>query len=503
MRHHITEDPKLPCYTHPALRHLSEALKVVNDVWNGLYAIKADYLPRSYSEPPVAYSDRLSRSVFNNKFRGQIESISGLLTAFEIDGLPASFDRAIADGLGIDGQGSDFKSLLRTADEMALRDGNCYILANNPQLSPDEAQGRTAADPATTPQYTLIDRRNVLNWRVEQRGGVPVLTQVTILFDREMPEGDYGYTVKPLYYTFRLVEGGVSLTVSEISDRGIALTLDQRNAPLERIPLHSYPDITEPFPCKDKPQLPYLLKSALLNVKLFQQDSSLDTIQYRVNAPTVYRISSLPFEERPPIIFGPNHVIELMRDTAVGTAGTDEVGIVEISGAGVEALRASIEQTKREIDEEGVGFMVGGAVQRSATEAYLSATRATATLKGWARAKTAAIAAIIQDWCLFTGEDTGAVEIASDEAILEQPLDAAELGQLLATWQAGGIDQETFLELLRMGRQLPPGAKIQEILDRVRAERDAAMPNPAAIANGILLGESSEPTNEQAQSELP
>jgi hypothetical protein len=482
-------DPSLPNYHDPALKKLQPALKLCFDVWNGLYGLKADYLPQASREPRAAYDDRVNRAVFNNKYRAQVESISGLLTAFDVEGYPASFEQAEADGLYLDGNGSDWTSFLRQADELALRDGLVYVLTNNVQLSPEDAATRTAADRRTYPQWTLVDRRNVINWRGELRNGSMVLTQVTIVMHRDQTVGSYGSISEPYYHTFRLLpgDGGVSLTVARISDRGAVDIVDERTAPVQRIPLQAYPDVTNPFPHDGDLQLPYLLKAAELNIKLFRQESSLDTIQYRVNAPTVYRVSSMDFTQRPPIIFGPNHVIELMRDSNTTAAGEDSVGVIEITGQGIAELRESCNETRRAIDEEGVGFIGGGSVQRSATEAYLAATRASASLNGYARAKSQAVKALVADWCLFTGEDPSDVEVEMDQSVLEMPLDAQEMGALLGLWQAGAIDHQTLLELLRMGRQLPPGVDIEEIMQRVAAERDAAMPTTPEVINGILM----------------
>jgi hypothetical protein len=280
-----------------------------------------------------------------------------------------------------------------------------------------------------------------------------------------------------------------------LSDRGEAVPVQEMTAPIERIPLIAYPDISAPFPSDLDPQLPFLLKAAELNIKLFRQESNLDTIQYRVNAPTVYRVSDLPFDQRPPIVFGPNHVIELSRNPEGGSA--DEVGVVEIGGSGIQSLQTSIEQTKREIDEEGVGFLGGGTVERSATEAWLSATRASASLNGFARTKAQAILSLIRDWCLFTSEDSSGAQVVQDESLLTQPLDAQEMGSLLNLWSQGAIDHRTLLELLKMGKQLPPNTDVEEIMERVQAEKANAMPTPLAISNGILIEEQANASDER------
>jgi hypothetical protein len=483
---HLSGDAKLPSYCHPLYNAAKPALDVTEAVWNGLYGKKADYLPRSPQEPVPAWNRRVESAVFNNKFRGQIESISGLLTAFDMEDLPPSFNLAEEDGLGLDGNGSDWKGFLRTADELALRDGLVFILTNNALLDPDAAEMRTMADPPTHPQFTIIPRRRVLNWRHINRGGIMVLSQVTIMVDTVVDMDEFGATTRPFYHVYRLEESGVSRTIYEVNDRGnIILIQDPQLVEIDVIPLVTYPDITNPFPTTDGLLLPYLLKTAELNLKLFKQESLLDTIQFRVNSPTVYRISGMPFEDRPPIIFGPNHVIELMRDTGGTTTGQDQIGIVEIAGSGIAALAEAVEKTKREIDEEGVGFLGGGTIKRSATEAYLSATRASASLNGFARAKEQAVMALVADWCRFTGEEIGDAALSMDQSVLEQPLDAAEMNTLFQITQGGLLDHQTFLELLRMGKQLPPSISIDEILQRVEEEKEKALPQPAALQNSL------------------
>jgi hypothetical protein len=73
------------------------------------------------------------------------------------------------------------------------------------------------------------------------------------------------------------------------------------------------------------------------------------------------------------------------------------------------------------------------------------------------------------------------------------PLDSGEMGQLLSIWQAQGIDHQTFLELLRLGRQLPPSIDIDEILERVESEKAAAIPEPASLQNGMIGMDMPEP----------
>lgn len=473
----------LPNYKHPELVRLEECLQLLHDTYNGL-PNKSAYLPKAEREPNTAYKRRLERSFFNNKIRPIIDSNAGLLTAFDVSGLPASLE--LAEG-NVDGKGTGLKAWVAAANVAGLRDDAVYVLT---QLDPSDTP-RTLADDLERPRlprWALIDRRNILNWRLSYDDGATTLEQVTILTHADVKDGLYGVKSELRYNVLRRVPGGVENAVYSLGEKNeLFLVQEPQVLPISRIPLRPWPNNPDFFP-KGKPPF---AKAAELNIKLFLQESSLENIQYRVNAPTFWRRSSLEFNQRPPFIVGENYVIELMAGDA--GVGADDVGVLEIDGAGIAALAAAIEQTKQDIQAEATGFVSGTPVSRTATEAYLSSAQMAATLNGWARRMSAALQGCIDDWCMFTKEDASTFELQIDHSILEQPLDAQEMQSLLGLWQAAAIDHRTLLELLRMGRQLPPSADIDEILERVAQEfsRDTQTPEasnavlePAAPAEG-------------------
>ena len=468
----------LPSYKHPDYQKMSAVLQLLHDVYNNLQDCKDAYLPKAQKEPEQAFEARVKRSVFNNKTRLIIDSNAGLLTAFDVSGAPSTLEAAQSN---VDMRGSDLKSFVFKANVMGLRDHCCYVLTMQ-----DDVEGeRTAADDIESPRrpcWKLIDRRNVLNWRVAYEGEQLVIEQVTLLMYEDVADGAYGLKAEPRYHVLKRVDGAISHRVFSIEQtNGVeaAVLIEERVVPIPRIPLTPYPDVADPFPVG----IPEFLKAAELNLKLFRQESTLDNIQYRVNAPTFWRRSRLDLGDRPPFIAGENYVIELY--AADGVHGDDEVGVLEISGEGIAALQQSAEETKTDIEAEGLGFISGARVQRTATETYLSGAQVSASLNGKARQISSALQRMAEDWCLFTGEDASQFAIEMDHSLLEMPLDAQEMAQLLGLWQSGAIDHRTLLELLRMGRQLPPSADIDLILERVAEEvaQQTAAPN---ISNGVM-----------------
>lgn len=472
----------LPNYEHPTLKKLTPALRLLLDCYEGLYDKKEQYLPKAQKEPDEAYKKRVERAVFNNKLRPMIDSNGGLLTAWDASGLPPTLEAAKEN---VDNQGASFKSFVYAANVAGLRDHCCYVLTMMEPSSGDRTQADEQASPRR-PYWKIIDRRNILNWRVRYEGGRPIIEQVTIQMLEPVSDGKYGSKAEPRYHVLTRTEGGVTHAVHTINEKGeVGDVGTTQTISISRIPLVAYPDPGDPFP----DAIPSFYKAATLNIKLFREEATLGNIQYRVNAPTFWRRSSLAIgkdgsgkPQRPPFIVGESYVIELM--AADNVNGPDEVGVLEIDGAGIAALMKSVEETKNDIESESLSFLSGSAVMRTATEAYLSGAQMSASLNGKARQMSAGLKRMVEDWCMFTKEDPSAFDIQMDHSLLEQPLDAQEMVGLLKLWNDDAIDHRTLLELLRMGRQLPPSADIDEILERVEQQRQRQTAAPV-VPNGL------------------
>ena len=127
-------------------------------------------------------------------------------------------------------------------------------------------------------------------------------------------------------------------------------------------------------------------------------------------------------------------------------------------------------------------------MQRTATESFLSSAQVQSSMNGFARAKSGAIARCVEFWVMYTGESADKFTVEMDQSILEQPLDAGEVGAILNLWKDLLIDRETALTLLRMGRQLPPGIDVSQIMEKVDAER-ARESEAQALADPFGLNE--------------
>lgn len=463
------QEPKnLPNYQHPDYAAMIEPLSVLMDVYNNLEGVKANYLIKEMREPAQAFQARVNRATFTNKLRPIVESNAGLLTAFELTDTPANIE---ATKTNVDEKGADCKAFFQEADAMALRDGHCYVLCDYPPNSGDIVTEADRLQSNRRPYLVLIDRRNVINWRTRFENGKLVIDQVTIQMQVETADGNFGVTTKTQYHQLIRTQQPEGWRVEHkiweirsVNDEQVGVVVGQSMTTLAEIPLICYPYTAKPF----NSEIPPFLKVARLNIKLFRNESNLEEIQYRVNCPTVYRVHPTPEVPAglPPIIFGGNYVIEVPQGGSVG--------VLELTGAGIEKLQQSIDKTSTEIENEGLGFLAGGRVQRTATEAFLSSSQVQASLSGMARHKASAIERIFQIWCKYTGEEP-TLKVNMDSTLLELPMDAATLTALLQTEQAGNLSQETFLNLLVQGKMLPPGFDVRGEIDRIDQERQKQM----------------------------
>lgn len=473
----MQQDPQnLPNYKHPSYIAIAPNLKLLWDVWNDLEGVKATYLHKAQKEPDAAYNNRVAQAVFNNRLRPTIESNVGLLTAFELTNLPATIEAAKEN---LDNQGTDYKAFFQEADTLALRDRHCYIMVDYPET---QSEGLTLADQLQSrqsPYLKLIDRRCLLNWRSHSEAGRTIIDQVVIEMVSEVATGVFGTTNKTQYHQLKRGEDSrVEHVIWEIridKNQEVAVEVGRSLTSLTEIPIVCYPFTGKPF----NTDIPPFLRLATLNLKLFRKESNLDEIEYRVNCPTVFRkhpTIEIP-ANLPPVTFGSSWVLEIPNG--------GDVGVLEIAGSGIAALQASIASLKLDIEAEGSGFLSGARVQRTATEAYLDSAQIQASLSGLARNKASAIQRVFDFWCSYTNEEN-TVQVEMDQNLLEPPLDASELGALLNMWQGGAIDHQTYLDLLKMGHQLPSTINVQEILERVKAETEqqtqAQIPDLATLA---------------------
>lgn len=293
------------------------------------------------------------------------------------------------------------------------------------------------------PYFVRIDRRNILNWRIEYSNGQPSLTQVSIREIRTEPDGRFG-SRQATYYRV-LVPGGY--TVYQIDMEGGKPSLkivEQGETSLDEIPIRYY-SVTSSDWFEAKPPFVNL---AELNVLHFIKRSQLDEVLRKCNLPTPVRKVGRNMDElrkMPPLVIGPNSVVDVPLD--------GDFFFAEPSGTAIAATQSDIERLEEAMNKVSLSFLTGDSTNRTATEVLLNSAQTQASLREMSARKASVIESCFQLWVKYTGESTvGGVEM--DKRILQAPPTYQDVQTILNAIGVQ-ISRETGLKMLVQRGWLP------------------------------------------------
>lgn len=401
------------------------------------------YLPKETKEPPQAWSDRIRRTTFDNRFEPAIKDYAGLLSVFSLNDDTA---QSILDNQNnIDLMGNDLWTFFHEVDQYCLRDGWCGVMVEHPPEDPNINSQADLLESDRRPYLVLVDRRDILNWQTTKINGKPQLTRVTIRETRLEPDGDYGEK-EAVYY--RVLIPGEYFVFQIIEGKGEAqlLLVEQGTTSLAEIPLVYY-SVTESGLFNAK--APFL-NLAKLNIEHFQKRSQLNEVLRKCNLPVPVRKGLIrtvdDIKKVPPLVIGPNSVLDIPAD--------GDFFFAEPSGVAIAASKDDIKNLEAAMDRMTLDFLTSGEHQKTATEVLLDSTKTSANLKGVARRKESAMQQIFKLWVAYTGETEGG-GITQDEDLLSVPLTPEQIDKLESLANLGFISQRTLLLLLQRGKTLP------------------------------------------------
>jgi hypothetical protein len=481
----VTSDPSLASYHDPRYVEHQEDLRFIHDMYVGReawlsphgYLTRGDrykhYLPQELKEDSKVYHSRLLRSQFERRFGNAIDAFTGLLSRFMITGdLPPSVLTMI--NTNCDRMGGSIRRLLVDADRKALRDGICYILVDYPHVPPEELEFMTYAqqlEGTLRPYLTLYDRRQVVNLILSTVSGDVEIFVVKEAVSTRSSRFGYSETIQ---YKVLYPGGGETYLCKEAENGDAVLVPDKTWQTSENLlPLVPY-TISIAGGDTFAPRLPFL-DLAMLNLKHYQIVSEKDEIRRRCNFPILNvnrKDSPLPTsvttarkdpktkEVIPPeIVVGSNTVIL-----------NAEVNWVEPTGSALQITIDDIRNLEDAMSQKTLDFLTLGDVARTATEIVHTAAPLSASLAGMIIAKESATHKILHYWQTFIEGDDYEADIVVDEGSIRSTINAANIDRLTAMRAAGDLSRETYLELTKEARVLPPSFDISGELIRLNTE---------------------------------
>lgn len=466
---HPTNDPKLVSYHRPELIRLLPQLEQAHDCWtllnnDGLGKAKEKYLHREPAEPAQAYKARLERSTYTPIYRDSIRSYAGLLSRFQLMDAPQSLEKARNN---VDLQGSSIQSFLTHVDEMALRDGGTFVMVD---MMPDSGADNffDQQHDQRHPYLIPINRCDVINWLVTYDKGVESVAQVTVRQLRTVadPEAQFGAKVEPVYYVltpgkvylYRLVKSGPSRWENKLVDE-ISTT-----API--VPIVWYGANSARFAQGDLP----MDGLADLSIQHFQMRSDLSELLHKCAMPVPVRKGApIGPDGRPPaLVLGPNTAVDL-------PAEGGEFNFAEPSGKSLERHQQEIEHIEELMDRSSLNFLYGANV-KTATEAALRASQVSSSVSSLVRNKSAMFGAVMRLWAWYAGETeqiTAESGIAMNDSLINKPMGASEIAQIVNLFTNDLLSKQTVLDELQRGGVLDPDLVIEEEIQRIDEDKEA------------------------------
>lgn len=437
--------------------------------------VKKKYLPAEPAEPPDAYQARLSRAVFADFFRDSIDAFAGVLSKFSLASPPPTLEQVIDN---VDRAGSSLTTWFERADALMLRDGAVPLRVEMPAGRPANAAEEVIT--GRRPYLVAHPRSKALNWRTEIVDGVEQLVRVTFLEETEEPDGEFGVRTVIRY---RIIGRGFWQLLEIIEGQGqsepTVITVDEgeylgaNNQPLPICPVVWYrADEGQGFGTGSMP-LRQVVEHCFEH---FQERSDLKEKRHKCSMPVPWVKGRIPGGpagpdgSRPPMVLGPNTIVELEENGAFGFA--------EPSATSLADQRQGVEDIEKLIARQTLGFLYGDTgATKTATQAGMEGAQMESVITRLATRKSSAMQSLMQIWVMFTGEplEPGA-GLSMAPSVFERPLEAADIQQLQQL--TGGealVSRRSAIEELQRGGRLRVTTSVDDELERLAEE----MPEPA------------------------
>ena len=464
---HPINDPELVSYHRPELVRILPQLKQAYDCWtllnaDGLGAAKEDYLMREPAEPVDAYKARLSRSTYTPIYRDSIRSYAGLLSRFNLIDPPQSLQK---NKDNVDLQGSSVQSFMTQVDESALRDGGTFVMVD---MMPESGEDNffDQMNDGRQPYFIHVKRCDVINWKVSYERGVEVVTQATVRQLRSLPGEGFGSKIEPIYYVLSPGKVETYRLVKSEAQRWSNQKIDEMSTSLPIIPLVWYGATTTRFAQGDLP----MDGLADLSIQHFQMRSDLSELLHKCAMPVPVRKGApIGPDGRPaPLVLGPNTAVDLPAE------GGDFM-FAEPTGKSLERHQQEIKHIEELMDRSSLNFLYGANV-KTATEASLRASQVASSVAALTRNKTSAFNRLMRLWAWYAGEQASITPesgLAINDSLINKPLGASEMAQLVNLYNNGLISKQTVLDELQRGGVLDPDLIVEEETERIEEDRSA------------------------------
>jgi len=472
-----SNNPKLVSYQRPELAAIAPMLMRARDCWDLLprdhaevsRSVRSRYLPQEVGEPKDAYHGRIGRSSYPSTYRDAIRSFAGLLSRFQMSEPPTTLEASQND---VDMRGSSLRRFLSDVDQFVLRDGAAAILVEMPPADPGVTSKIEEIKSGRRPYLIALERSQVINWRSHLSGGREVLDLVVVRLEQETPDGDYGSKTEEVFMV--MVPGAYRKVCLKVTKAGQYMeeVLEEGQTSLSEIPLVWIGATTNTIGSSDVA----MDALAQLSIEHMQLRSDLAELIHKCALPAGVRIgdSLLPDGSPKPLTIGPNSVLDLPEG--------GEFKWAEISGGSLQRHQEEVLHVEKLMKEASLSFLWGDGGNRTATEAALASSQVSSQVRALIEGKLSAFRQLMHFWTQYSGEKLHPeAGISLSDSLIGKPMEANDVAQLTNLNVNGLISHQTTLEELQRGGILDPDLNVEEEIERIREEKEAAVEEAQAM----------------------
>jgi hypothetical protein len=473
---------------------MSQKWQLVDDLLGGTMAMREAgprWLPKNPGETFPAYSGRLVRTFLYNGLARTVKTLTGKPFSEDIKWNPAVEDDVKGYLNDVDKQGNDITTFTKRLFAKGLAKGLVHILVEYPQvvgritLRDKEAQ-------QIRPYFVAVDPENVIGWRYVMEQGAPVLTQVRMREQIQVPDGPWVERVSKRVRVYErvLVDSTpiVGYTVWE-EQRGNSGTvwniIEQGYTTLSKIPF-----VTVYFGEKTgvlKSNLP-LEDLCWMNLEHWNSSSEQRNILHVARVPVWCLTGYQPILDddgnpKDKIEIGPNSMIRLSSPDA-------NLKIVEHTGKAIKSGREDLQDIEAHMAIMGSEMLaqkasVGGI---TATEEAGDQKAEDCELQSMTKAMEDGLttaAKFMYEWEGKTPPVPGKLFTINTDFGLT-PQDAADLQVLYQSRMAGQITHNAYLHELQRRGVLAPSTDIELLEKQAKLEGPVELPQGGDASTGTM-----------------
>ena len=437
---------------HNSFKKHESQWKEVRDAMAGEEAVKNEgvrYLPKLSGQNTEDYQAYKTRAMF---YGATGRTHNGLMGAmFRKDPTYALPNRISGLEESTDNGGTPLNMFAQLVAAEVLGVGRLGLLTDLPEASGE------------TPYLVVYQAEQITNWRVRVINDKPTLEQV-ILFEvsEEPAEDGFGSKIVERFRVLDLVALGQSVRLvyrvqiyEKTDDKSDEWEMTEEKFPTRRGENLDFIPFTFIGPHGLKPAIAKapLYDLAVVNMSHYRTSADLEHGCHWTALPTPW-VSGLREETT---------TLHIGSQTAWTLPAGAQAGMLEFSGAGLSALE------KRLIEKQQLMARLGARLLEDQKRAAETAESKRLDYSGDNSVLSSVANSVSEgmrrnlNWAnLWAGGNEDEVEFEANRDFFDDQLEPAEMVQLVATWQSGGLPKEALFWNLKQGERLPPDMTFEE-----------------------------------------